>query len=74
MINICVGFDYMTGYHTGVKIRKHYNKLTNEFNIKNKVFKVVTDQAANMKKAYEHLKRVNLNVFKKTVLKSLIIY
>jgi len=69
MIYICVGFDYVTGYHTGVKIRKHYNKLTNEFNIKNKVFKVVTDQAANMKKAYEHLKESELKCVQENCVK-----
>lgn len=52
-----IAFEYVTGRHTAVNIKKQYD--LNRFNITDKVFKVVADQAANMKKALEDVTESN---------------
>ena len=47
-------FFYFIGRHTGANIKNEYDDVIKFFDLKNKVFKVVTDQAANMKKAFQH--------------------
>ena len=42
------------GSHTGQAIKQQLDVITEEFNLNNKVFKIVADQAANVKKAFEH--------------------
>ena len=41
------------GRHTGINIKSEYDKVVNFYDINNKVYKVIADQAANMKKAFE---------------------
>ena len=41
----------MLGSHTGTSIKNQYNKILEEYKIET-VYKVVADQAANMKKAF----------------------
>ena len=42
----------MIGSHTGVNIKKQYEEVTKEVGIEDKIIKIVTDQAANMVKAF----------------------
>jgi hypothetical protein len=49
----------VTGRHTAINIKKQYDLILNRFNITDKVFKVVADQAANMKKALEDVTESN---------------
>jgi len=48
---IVIAFEYVTGRHTAINIKKQYDSILERYNIENKVLKVVADQAANMKKA-----------------------
>ena len=56
----CIRFNLkfllIKGRHTAKNIKKQYDELLSEYELEDKVFKVVADQAANMKKA---LKDVN---------------
>jgi hypothetical protein len=52
LINFTIGFEYVTGKHTGVNIKKQFDEVCKRFNIEKKIFKTVADQAANMKKAF----------------------
>ena len=53
----CVSFVlYFEGRNTGINIKHEYDKIATFYDINNKVFKIVTDQAANMKKAFETTK------------------
>ena len=54
-----IAFEYVTGRHTAINIKKQYDLILNRFNITDKVFKVVADQAANMKKALEDVTESN---------------
>ena len=46
-----------TGSHTGENIASLFVALVDEFNVRNKITAVVTDNAANMKKAFEQRER-----------------
>ena len=46
-----IGFEYVTGSHTAKAIKKQYYSMLKKYNIENKIFKTVADQATNMKKA-----------------------
>jgi len=50
----CISFKFLLikGRHTAKNIKKQYNELLSEYELEHKVFKVVADQAANMKKAF----------------------
>lgn len=50
---INIGFEYVSGSHTGVKIKKQYDEIIKLFDIEDKIFKIVCDQAANNKKAFK---------------------
>ena len=49
------------GRHTGINIKREYDKVVNFYDINNKVYKVITDQAANMKKAFELTTECEIN-------------
>lgn len=53
MVCIPFAFQPVTGSHTGQAIKTQYNKVVDEFGIKEKVFKIVTDSAANNKSAFK---------------------
>ena len=55
MQSIPFAFRPVHGSHTGVNIRKQYNDVTTEFEIKEKVFKIVADSAANNKCAFRDI-------------------
>lgn len=52
IINLTIGFEYVTGKHTGANIKKQFDEVCKRFNTENKIFKTVADQAANMKKDF----------------------
>ena len=52
-MNIPIGFEYVEGRHTGVLIKKQFDSMLDMYDISDKVFKIVADQAANMKKAFK---------------------
>jgi hypothetical protein len=45
-------FVYKIGRHSGVNVKDEYDKVVKFHDLKHKVFKVITDQAANMRKAF----------------------
>jgi hypothetical protein len=45
-------FFCLKGRHFGINIKKEYDEVMKIYDIDKKVFKVVADQAANMKKAF----------------------
>jgi len=47
-------FTFKIGRHLGVNIKSEYDEVMKFFDINSKVFKVVADQAANMKKAFSN--------------------
>lgn len=51
MKTIVIAFEYVSGRHTAENIKLQYDLILKRYNIEDKVFKVVADQAANMKKA-----------------------
>ena len=53
MVCIPFAFQPITGSHTGLAIKQQYDSIVDEFRIKDKVFKIVADSAANNKKAFK---------------------
>ena len=53
MKNIVIAFEYVTGKHSAANIKAQFDLILERYGIKEKIFKVVADQAANMKKALE---------------------
>ena len=49
---LAVAFQYVTGKHTGKAIKNQFDVVAEQFGKKDKVFKIVADQAANVKKAF----------------------
>lgn len=47
-----IAFQHVTGSHTGKAIKKQFEEIARKYNIRHKVFKIVADQAANVKKAF----------------------
>ena len=45
-------YNFFKGRHTGINIKKEYDRVIKLFDVQNKVFKIVADQAANNKKAF----------------------
>ena len=52
MHTIPIAFQYVSGPHTGKAIKKQYDEISSQYGIDNKTFKIVADQAANVKKAF----------------------
>ncbi len=52
MHTIAIDFQHVTGPHTGKAIKKQFEEIAAKFKIRSKVFKIVADQAANVKKAF----------------------
>jgi len=50
MVTLVISFEYVTGRHTALNIKKQYDIILGLFGLTDKVYKVV---AANMKKALE---------------------
>lgn len=50
IINQCI---YVLGSHTGDNIKKQYDEVVEELKIGGKIFKIIADQAANIKKAFK---------------------
>ena len=48
---IVIAFEYVIGRHTAVNIKKQFDEGVERYNIQDKIYKVIADQAANMKKA-----------------------
>jgi len=53
MKTIPIAFDYVSGSHTGEKIKQQYESVIKVYDIDKKIFKIVCDQAANNKKAFK---------------------
>ncbi|RNA16575.1 hypothetical protein BpHYR1_042964 [Brachionus plicatilis] len=53
MQTIPIAFEYVSGSHTGNKIKQQYDSIVKIFGIDKKIFKIVCDQAANNKKAFK---------------------
>ena len=53
LISIPIAFQYVTGPHTGKAIKSQFEEIASKFNIRTKVFKIVADQAANVKNAFK---------------------
>jgi hypothetical protein len=49
-----ISFILIKGRHFGVNIKNEYDKVIKFYDLKHKIFKVITDQAANMRKAFEN--------------------
>ncbi len=49
---LAIAFQHVIGKHTGQAIKAQFDVVSKEFGINNKVFKIVADQAANVKKAF----------------------
>ena len=47
------------GRHTGDAIKKHYDETISFFDISSKVFKIIADQGANVKKAFKETRECN---------------
>jgi hypothetical protein len=45
---------YSIGSHTSTSIKKQFDEMTEKFNITDKLFKIVADQAANVKCAFKN--------------------
>jgi hypothetical protein len=54
-----IAFEYVTGSHTAVNIKKQYNAILKKYCIEKKIFKTIADQAANMKKALSDVSESN---------------
>lgn len=54
--NIVSAFEHVSGSHSGKKIKKQYDQIVSRYGINDKIYKIVADQAANMKKAFAELK------------------
>ncbi len=52
LVTIPIAFQHVKGSHTGAAIKSQFNAISNEWGFQNKIFKIVTDQAANMKNAF----------------------
>lgn len=52
MHTIYIAFQHVKGKHTGQAIKKQFEDVALDYKISNKVFKIVADQAANVKKAF----------------------
>ena len=52
-------FVYKIGRHSGVNVKDEYDKVVKFYDFKHKVFKVITDQAANMRKAFGNEKEAH---------------
>ena len=52
MQTIAIAFQFVKGRHTGKAIKSQYDQISEIYNIQNKTFKIVADQAANVKKAF----------------------
>jgi hypothetical protein len=55
MKTITIAFEYMSGRHTAENIKIQYDMILARFNIQDKIFKIVADQAANMKKSFSNV-------------------
>ena len=53
--SIPIAFQHVTGPHTGQAIKKQFEEIATNFNIRSKVFKIVADQAANVKNAFKEV-------------------
>ena len=66
MQTLPIAFQHLTGKHTGEAIKKQFEAVSQSFNLKTKTFKLVADQAANVKKAFVDLKEaddvININI------------
>jgi hypothetical protein len=51
--NFLLAFQSLKGAHTGVRIAEAVDKYLSEYNIKDKLLFVVTDNASNMRKAFQ---------------------
>ncbi len=49
---IPIAFQHVQGSHTGEAIKLQFDEITKQWGLHSKIFKIVTDQAANMKKAF----------------------
>jgi hypothetical protein len=58
MQNLFVEFSHFKGKHTSENIKTHYDKVCSEFELESKVFKIITDQAANMVKAFREVPEI----------------
>ena len=52
MHTIPIAFQYVTGSHTGKAIKSQFDEISKVYGISSKTFKIVADQAANVKKAF----------------------
>lgn len=48
---VTLAFERMEGRHTGANIKSQFDQICNNFNLDDRVFKIISDQAANMKAA-----------------------
>ncbi len=53
-------FSQLKGRHTSLNIKRQYDDLIKEFEIE--PYKIVADQAANMKKAFSEVKKEDKNI------------
>ena len=53
MVSYLLACKQILGSHTADNIYSHYEELVDEYNIRDKLFKIVTDNASNMKKAFK---------------------
>ena len=52
-------FFFNKGSHTSASIKKQFDEIIDKFEITNRVFKIVADQAANVKCAFKNITSVD---------------
>ena len=52
---IPIAFQHLSGSHTNVRIKQQYNEILSKFKLQEKIYKIVTDQASNMKTAFGNI-------------------
>ena len=50
-----IAFQHIPGSHTNDKIKKQYDEILCNFNLQENIYKIITDQASNMKSAFGNI-------------------
>lgn len=48
-----IKFEYLGGSHTGKRIKEHFDTVVKSYDLDEKIYRVITDQGANMKNAFK---------------------
>jgi hypothetical protein len=59
MLTIPIAFQYVKGSHTGAAIKTKFDEISSKYGIAEKIFKIIADQASNMKNAFKDTVEAN---------------